>query len=85
MEKEQFSPSFPVCVCVCVCVLEHVWIHECVGVYILGIIFICSDTLLIKAGDLEQAQSRQVWLLWLASLLWGALSLPSRSGTVGRY
>lgn len=84
-EKEQFPPSFPVCVRVCVCVPEHIWIHECVGVYTHGIIFICSATLVVKAGALDQAQSWQIQLLWLASLLWGALSLLSRSGTIGRY
>lgn len=67
------------CISVCVSVYivcTHVWVSVCTcqGLRLIsGIIFLSSSILFAEEEDLYKAQSPPIWLILLASVLWGFL------------
>lgn len=71
------SPVFVICTQVCVHVCmdmdTHEYVHTCGGPWLMtAIILDRSSTLFIVAGSLHQTQGSPVWLVSLASSLWGS-------------
>lgn len=54
-------------VCMCIATLQCAWAPRLTC----GTLLNCFFTLFLEAGFLSQTQSLLIWLVWLASLLWG--------------
>lgn len=79
-----FSFVMRLCICVCTawifCMCEHMYVWVCVymvtyaysGLRLIPGIILCSSTVIFGAESLIQSQSLSIWLVSLASLLWGS-------------